>query len=303
MFTFQTFDQLHSGLGFLVILLFLFVYPIKGGDTTGFKAVLLVGMLIAVMIPFLVETKPEENEKLVMRSGKIVHTFVFVLFFYCIVYKDLLLKYKPYFFWLCYSLALYSLFELLLVDVLLAAKYQNGKLLGSWLAEHFQIKTFDFTAFLNYLIKFVFIPLFLKDSVQNFTFKKVFQYLMWMLVIFELIQLLIFKSYQGYDSLSSTVKNLFFLFGAGLLLYRIYINASVSLSLNKNPYFWICLGLISPALSELFLELVFSKLYQTDPSSFYRLYLIRNASQIVGLTLLIVGVWQAKYLRFLPKEY
>ena len=120
---------------------------------------------------------------------------------------------------------------------------------------------------------------------------------------FELVQVFVFKSYQGYDSLSSTVKNFFILGGAGLLLYRVYLSPNVSLSLQKNPYFWICLGLILPALAELFLEFIFTKLYQTDPTTFYRLYLVRNASQMVGFTLLIVGVWQTKYLKYLPKAF
>lgn len=303
MLTFQTFDQLHSGLGFLAIVLFLFVYTVNRRESRWFKALFFIGILVALIIPLLVETKPEENEKLIMRSGKIVHTFVFVLFFYCVVYKEILQKHASYLFWLCYFLALYSLFELLLTDVLLAAKYQNGKLLGSWLVEHLQIKTFDFTAWLNYLIKFVFISLFLRNSLQKPILKKGFHYIMGALVVFELVQVFVFKSYQGYDSLSSTVKNIFLLGGFGLLLYHIYREPAVSLSLQKNTYFWVCLGFILPALAELFLEFIFTKLYQTDTVSFYKLYLFRNASQMVGFTLLIVGIWQAKYLRFLPKEY
>lgn len=145
--------------------------------------------------------------------------------------------------------------------------------------------------------------LFLQDSFQNIILKKAFQYLMWVLIVFESIQVFVFKSYQGYDSVSSTVKNIFILGGFGLLLYRVYTQKNGSLSLQKNPYFWICLGLILPTLAELFLEFIFTKIYQTDLISFYKLYLVRNASQMIGFTLLIVGVWQVKYLRFLPTMY
>lgn len=171
------------------------------------------------------------------------------------------------------------------------------------LMETLGIVTLSFFNPIHYLIRFIFLGLFFRDSLQNPTSKKVFQYAVWVLVIFELVQVFVFKSYQGYDSLSSTIKNFFVLGGAGLLLYRVYREPNVSLRLQKNPYFWICLGLILPALAELFLEFVFTKLYQTDLISFYKLYLVRNASQIIGFTLLIVGVWQVKYLRFLPKMY
>ncbi|MCU0339052.1 MAG: hypothetical protein MUE30_04150 [Spirosomaceae bacterium] len=238
-----------------------------------------------------------------MRSGKMVHCFEFILLFYCYLQRETLQKHIPYFFWFCYGLACYSLLELLFVDVLLSSKFQFVNVLFPWLNTHFGVVDFNFTAFINYLIKFVFIALFLRDSFKSPTLKQTFQYLMWALVVFEVVQVVVFKSYQGYDSLSSTVKNFFILGGAGLLLYYIYRAPEVTLPLQKNTYFWICLGLFLPALTEFFLEFIFSKLYQTDAVSFYKYYLLRNASQMVGFTLLIVGVWQAKYLKYLLKEF
>lgn len=166
-----------------------------------------------------------------------------------------------------------------------------------------KIQDTNFIGSFHYFAKFIFLGLFFRDSLQKPIWKKVFQYAVWALVVFELVQVFVFKSYQGYDSLSSTVKNFFILGGAGLLLYRVYKEPNINLSIQKNPYFWICLGLILPALAELFLEFIFTKLYQTDLVSFYKLYLVRNASQMVGFTLLIVGVWQAKYLKYLPKSF
>lgn len=303
MLTFQSFDQWHSVLGFFTVALFFFIFPNTNGNSIGVKVVLFIGIGLALVVPFLVEVTPKEHEKLLMRSAKIVHTIIFVVVFYCYYSRDVIQKNIPYFFWFCYGLGVYSLMELLLTDVLLAAKYQFVTILFPWLQSQLGIQNFNFTAPINYLIKFIFLGLFFRDSLQNQIWKKVFQYAVWVLLGFELVQVFIFKSYQGYDSLSSTVKNIFILSGAGLLLYRVYASQNVSLSLQKNAYFWICLGLILPALAELFLEFIFNKLYETDQLSFYKLYLVRNASQMVGFTLLIVGVWQAKYLRFLPKEF
>ena len=162
------------------------------------------------------------------------------------------------------------------------------------------------TSFVNpfsYFIKFIFLGLFLRDVFGNPQKKRFFQYFMYILVLFELVQVIIFKSYKEYNSLSSTVKNIFILGGIGFLLYKLYRTDSRGIPLQKNAYFWISLGFLIPAIAEIFLEFIFTKLHKTDLLSFYKLYLVRNASQIVGFTLLIVGVWQAKYLRFLPKEY
>lgn len=303
MITFPTFDEWHSVVGFFTAGLFFFIYPINKSNSTTFKVFFLLIVFLGIIAPFLVKIQSTEEQKILGRSAKIAHTFTFILLYYCYFNRELLSKSIPWFFRFVYFLGIYSLFEWFLYDVLLSAKYQFVYTLGPYLEKNFGIVGFEFTSPISYFIKFIFIGLFLKDSLQSKQWKLFFQYFIGVLVIFELIQVFIFKSYQGYNSLSSTVKNFYILFGACLLLYRIYSYPNVSLSLNKNPYFWICLGLILPALAELFLEFVFTKLYQTDPSSFYRLYLVRNASQMVGFTLLIVGVWQAKYLRFLPKEY
>jgi uncharacterized integral membrane protein len=169
--------------------------------------------------------------------------------------------------------------------------------------ELFGIQQITFLNPVHYFVRFIFLSLFFRDLFRNPLKKRFFQYLMYALVVFELVQVFVFKSYQGYDSLSSTVKNVFILGGTGMFMYKLYRADSHGISLYKNPYFWLTLGLMLPALAEIFLEFIFTKLYQTDLLSFYKLYLVRNASQIVGFTLLIVGVWQAKYLRFLPKEY
>jgi hypothetical protein len=164
-------------------------------------------------------------------------------------------------------------------------------------------RTTSFVNPISYFIKFIFLGLFFRDVFENTQKKNFFQYLMYALVLFEMVQVIVFKSYKEYNSLSSTVKNGFILVGMGLFLYKLYRTNSRGVSLQKNPYLWFSLGFLLPALAEIFLEFIFSKLQKTDLLSFYKLYLVRNASQIVGFILLIVGVWQAKYLRFLPKEY
>jgi hypothetical protein len=303
MLNFQTFDQYHIIFGFITVILFFIVYPITNGNSAKFRAAFFLGIFYVLVAPFIVDVTFNQQELLLTRSGKTLHTLTFILWFYCCINNSFFTNSILFFFWFCFALTLTSLLDIFLLDVIFVKKYGFLEITQPYLEREWGIKNMNFTAPLNYLIKFIFLGLFFRDSLQNHIWKKVFQYTVWALVGFELVQVFVLKSYQGYDSLSSTVKNIFILGGAGLLLYRVYASQNVSLSLQKNAYFWICLGLILPALAELFLEFIFNKLYETDQLSFYRLYLIRNASQMVGFTLLIVGVWQAKYLRFLPKEF
>jgi hypothetical protein len=199
------------------------------------------------------------------------------------------------------SIAFITFFELAFVFVI-KHRYiskENALIILDFLGT----RTTSFVNPLSYFIKFIFLGLFLRDVFKNLQEKRFFQYLMYTLVLFELLQIVIFKTYKEYNSLSSTVKNIFILGGMGLLLYKLYRTDTRGIPLQKNSYFWISLGFLLPAIAEIFLEFIFTKLQKTDLLSFYKLYLVRNASQIVGFTLLIVGVWKAKYLQFLPKEY
>lgn len=192
--------------------------------------------------------------------------------------------------------------EWLLVNIIFVKKYGFIPYVSPFL-DKFGIQDMNFTSPLNYLIKFIFLSLFFRDLMKTEVWKKFFQYLVYGLVVFELVQVFVFNSYQGYDSLSSTVKNIFILFGCGLFFYKFYNTDSGTLLLQKNPYFWIIMGLFIPTLTDFFLELIFFKLYQTDLAQFYRLYLVRNASQIIGFILLGIGIYYSKFLQFLPKNY
>jgi hypothetical protein len=301
---FDTFDQWHSVAGFMAIAFFLIIYPVNKEDSFYLKSMLILGVILIIMFPFIVEvTTDKETKMLLSREAKIVQMLTFILLFYCYLNKEKLFDYIPNFFWYCYLLGCFCLLERCIVDVLLNGNYQFYKTIFPFLKDNFGIKDFNFTAPPNYLIKFIFLSLFFRDLFQDPLKKHFFKYLMYALVVFELVMVFVFKSYQGYDSLSSTVKNVFILGSTGLFMYKLYRADSHGIILYKNPYFWLTLGFMLPALAEIFLEFIFTKLYQTDLLSFYKYYLIRNASQIVGFTLLIVGVWQAKYLRFLPKEY
>jgi hypothetical protein len=246
----------------------------------------------------------EVLEKSVKYSANILLLLTFVIFVALFIKREKLLPFSTK--WIIYlfgCISIYVLVEWTLVNIIFRKSFFYFHSIVLPIIKFWGLKDMNFLAPLSYLIKFIFLSLFFRDLFQNPLKKRFFQYLMYALVLFELVMVFVFKSYQGYDSLSSTVKNVFILGSTGLFMYKLYRADSHGITLYKNPYFWLTLGLMLPALAEIFLEFIFTKLYQTDLLSFYKLYLVRNASQIVGFTLLIVGVWQAKYLRFLPKEY
>lgn len=261
---------------------------------------------LSVLAPFLVIISDNEanavGQELLMRSGRMADVYTLLLFGFAFVNRSYLFPNLKYFFWLTYGMAVFVGISATLLDVLISTNYQFIKTVGPFLNQ-FGIQDLNFTSPISYLIKFIFLSLLFRDLLAPPRWKRVFQIVLWVLVVFELVQVVMFKSYLGYDSLSSTVKNVFIIGATSVFLYRFYKTTSLRITLQGNPYFWIMLGLFLPALGEIFLEFIFQKLYETDTVGFYKYYLWRNASQMIGLILMFVGVWHAKNLKYLPASY
>lgn len=310
---YKTFEQWYSLSGYLMLAVALLGLPLfwlHGPPNQKTRRGIMLGVavvaLISLLAPFLVVIPADDvnasGEKLLSRSGRIVEIYTFLLFFAAFAHRAYLLPPLRYFFWFTYGLAIFGVLDSILFDVLVSSKYGFVTTVFPFL-QQFGIQDMNFMSPISYFIKFIFLSLFFRDILASPTWKRVFLYLAWGLVVFELVQVFVFKSFQGYDSLSSTVKNIFIIAACGIFLYRFYQNTSVRISLQRNPFFWIIMGLLLTALADIFMEFIFQKLYQTDTSGFYRLYLFRNASQIVGFCLMTIGVFQAKNLRYLPASY
>ena len=265
---------------------------------------------MSLICPFVFQDRPKTNKMLETLENFLRYSALFILVLKVLIWSFVWTKQEylssyptKWFTFLIGCLASLALIEWVLVEYIFHDSFPYYK---THIMPFMEAHNVDHMTFLNpihYFVRFAFIGLLFRDLTKDKNWKTFFGYAVLGLILFELVQVFIFKSYQGYDSVSPTVKNIFVLGGAGLMLYRIYIHPNVSITLHKNLYFWICLGLLLPALAELFLEFIFTKLYQTDTISFYRWYLVRNASQILGLILLMIGIGQVKFLRFLPKEY
>lgn len=242
-------------------------------------------------------------EKLVLYTGNSILALNLILVVTGIIYSD---KIRPtaidwVFKWAVYTFVLGTI-ELVLIKVIFSKKFIYIQEVLNIL-NYLGIKDYNFISPFSYLLKFIFLGLFFRDIFKLNQHKRAFQIIIYLLVAFEFIMVIVFKSYQSYDSLSSTIKNIFLMTGSGLFLYLFYNNDKSNLALQKNPYFWLGIGLFVPSITDFLLELIFSKLYDTDLSSFYQNYIYRNISQMVGFIFLIRSFSLSKYLKFLPKGY
>lgn len=244
-----------------------------------------------------------EAEKLLFLSGNFL-IFLNAIWLILVLFSRKLIDNKAINWLTHYSFYafLISIIELILIKYILVKDFIYFNEVFDFLGR-LGIHDMNFMSPLSYLIKFIFLPLFFMNIFKEPKWRHFYILLMVGLLLFELIQFFVFKTYQRYDSLSSTVKNLFIIFSSGLFLFKLSKSNYGSISLMKNTYFLIGIGLFIPALTELFLEFIFTKLYETDLITFYKYYLLRNASQAFGFLILIKAFWHARYLKFLPEKY
>lgn len=310
---YKTFEQWYALSGYVLLAIAALVLPmfwLNGPPKREHWQVMSVGAAILValslIMPFLVIIPDNDavniGEKVLVRSGRIATIYKLLLFLMAFFNRAYLFPKLRYFVWFVYALSVYLAIENIFLDVFVSGKYEFVKTVYPFLNQ-FGIENINFMSPINYLIKFIFLSLLFRDLMAPPRWKRVFQISLWVLVIFELVQVVVFKSYLGYDSLSSTVKNVFIIGATSIFLYRFYQTTSLRISLQRNPYFWIMLGLMMSALAEIFLEFIFHKLYETDTVGFDKYYLWRNASQMVGVILMFVGVWYSKNLKYLPGSY
>jgi hypothetical protein len=243
-----------------------------------------------------------ELELILIKTGNLVLLLNFLLFIYGKFQQNGFSKPIYSIHQLTKYLFFLSMIELILIKFILVREFRYFEQVNDFLTS-FGIKTYDFISPPSYLIKFIFLGLFFRTIFKNNHLSNFYKFLIPSLVFFELIMIFYFKSYQSYDSISSTVKNIFIISSSGFLLYNIYKSDISNISLYKNTYFWIGFALFITALSELFLEFIFTQLHKTDAISFLNLYLVRNAFQMAFFIMMIVAFLNTKYLRFLPEKY
>ncbi len=310
---YKIFEQWYALSGYVMLAIAALVVPMfwfNGPPKRVHWQVMGVGAAIAVVLSFIapfLAVIPDGDavvigDKVLARSARIIQLYKLSLFLLAFVNRAYLFPKLRYFFWFIYALVIYDTCEIIFLDVFFSRKYEFVNTVHPFMNQ-FGIENLTFLSPINYLIKFVFLSLLFRDLMAPPRWKRVFQISLWILVVFELVQVIVFKSYLGYDSLSSTVKNVFIIGATSVFLYRFYKTTSLRITLQRNPYFWIMLGLMLSALAEIFLEFIFHKLYKTDTVGFDKYYLWRNTSQMVGTILMFVGVWYSKNLKYLPGSY
>lgn len=163
----------------------------------------------------------------------------------------------------------------------------------------FGIGDTSFLAIFYYLNDFIFIVLFYRYLSNNKNYIKSSYYISIFLLTMILINYFFIEGYRTFGIFNPTVDSIFVFSIASFYLLHLY-RSHLMLPLQKNPYFWISLGLIVPQVISFFLFLVGDIFHKEDYALFLVMSIIKNCFLILAQVLFAVGFWRARYAQYLP---
>jgi hypothetical protein len=115
------------------------------------------------------------------------------------------------------------------------------------------------------------------------------------MTIFAIVDYIWITGYKTSGMLMPTLVGFFLVIFPMLYLWQLYKRDN-RISIYKIPFFWLSIALVIA-------NFVSEKMYETDFILFVKFSVARNVVTILRYFVFAYGFWQAKYLRFLPKEY
>ncbi len=118
------------------------------------------------------------------------------------------------------------------------------------------------------------------------------------LALLLLVNYFFYEGYKEMGLINPILDSSFLIFLPLFFLWKTQIN-SLRVSLIKNPYFWISIGLILPNLLSLFIYVVGDFVYENDFILYIKFYVVRNIFEIIAQILFSIGFAHSYYARFI----
>lgn len=197
---------------------------------------------------------------------------------------------------------LFCLFEILIglllhVFVWITAHYTSIVLpyLNKW-----NIHDTNFIGILAHLNHFGILGLYFTSVITDRVLSKILKRISIILFFVAIINYLFIDGFRAYGVFNPTASAIF-CFALPLIHFWFLFREDTKVPLNKNPYFWIALGLLIPNIIGLFLHFAGAKIQKTDFILFCQISIGKCIFSIIGHILIAIGFYYARYTKYMPK--
>lgn len=165
----------------------------------------------------------------------------------------------------------------------------------------FKIENTNFFQILYYTIDFVLIGYFFSLILKPYRLSELIKVISSIFLISIIINYLFIEGHNVYG-VFNPVCDAIFTFIIPLLYMWFLFKKTTIVPLNKNPYFWVNVGLIVTNLVALYGFFVGNKLQQTDFILYVKISILNQISSIIGSVLIAIGFYYARYTKYLPRN-
>jgi hypothetical protein len=163
--------------------------------------------------------------------------------------------------------------------------------------EYWKISDTNFLGIIAHLNNFIFLGLYFSLLLPIRLIKPIAI----TLSVFAFINYLFIEGYNVYGTFNPIASVIFSFILPAIQSWFLFTKES-KVSISKNPYFWICIGLLFPNITTLFLEFSGSKIYSTDYDLFCKISVFSVLTLIIGKIFIAIGFYYARYTEYLHPQ-
>lgn len=160
----------------------------------------------------------------------------------------------------------------------------------------------NFISIINFLTTFILLGWYFSSVFKSIRIQKTIKIISALLFTIAIIENFFGHDFRNYDSFNATTYAIFCMALPLFHLWFVY-NTMTEVTIRKNPYFWIDIGLLIPNMMGLFLHLAGNKLYETDMILYFKLSIAKYYFVMLSQILLAISFYYARYTKYLPEKW
>ena len=167
--------------------------------------------------------------------------------------------------------------------------------------DKYQIDSTNFFIFFSYISRFGILGYYFIISTKLVSKYPILKLAPLILLVITFIDFFFITGYNSNSVLGQSTMDFYVIFFTLIQFWDIYRENSKVL-LNRNPYFWINIGLLFPSVFSIWLSIFGTNLYEQDFILFCQVSIFSIVFYCIGMLLIARGFYFARYAQYLPNN-
>jgi hypothetical protein len=161
----------------------------------------------------------------------------------------------------------------------------------------YKIENTLFFNILFYLSNYIFLGIFYRKLMNKKIYQICLKILIPLICIASVVIFILIDGYQNFGSVGPFMNGIYICALPIIYLWYLFIEQRKDISVYKNPYFWISIGLLIPHGIDLLFLLIANNLYNENFVLYCKSHIARNCFEIIAQLLFAMAFYFSHRLR------